>query len=204
MKKLTSILLASIFILVMVACSSASSSMQKNEIAPATLSEEQQEIIDLLSVPNNQELMLFDFATDEPYRGLEVWVEVYQNGELIERPAGINTFNNIAEKRNGRIAIVISQNDNTYEWTISVVENGGRAYHVGTSEMPADFTGGRAYGPMDDSAAIENGKEIIIYSSTFMEANVPHQVYDEQTLMEQPEILSQFAYAQLIKCKFSN
>ena len=204
MKNLSRILLVGIFILFMVACNSASSSLQKNEIAPATLSEEQQEIIDLFSVPNNQELMLYDFVTDEPYRGLEVWVEVYQNGELIERPAGINTFSDTAEKRNGRIAIAISQNDTTYKWTISVVENGGQAYHVGTSEIPADFAGGRAYGPMDDSTAIENGKEIIIYSSSFMEANVPHQVYDEQTLMEQPEVLSQFAYAQLIKCRFSN
>jgi len=52
-----------------------------------------------------QEVMIFDFHTVEAYKGLEVWVEVYENGALVDRPADVGTHSDIAEKRNGRLAI---------------------------------------------------------------------------------------------------
>jgi hypothetical protein len=170
---------------------------------PAELTTEQQEIIDLLSIPNNQEPMIFDFNTEEAYLSFEVWVEVYENGELTDRPAGVSFHNDTAKKLNGKVAVVIHQNESNYQWTLSVVEDGARYSHVGTAELNMDSANGNAFGPMSNPASIETGKEIIIYSSTFAEANTPHRAYDEQTLQEQPELLKEYPAAFLIKCLFS-
>ena len=203
MKKVLPIALVSVLaILLLTACNNGGSAT-KNTISSATLTAAQQEILDLLSVPNNQELMIFDFNTEESYRGFEVWVEVYQDGELIERPAGVSTYSDSAIKRNGRLAVIIIQNDNNYHWTLSVVENGTKSSHIGATLIEIEAGFGRAYGPMNGYVNIEDGKEIILYSSTFLQANIPHAAFDEQTLMERPELLNQYPYAFLIKCKFS-
>jgi len=185
------------------ACKNNGSSVLKNTVSSAILTTEQQEILDLLAVPNNQELMVFVFDTEESYRGFEVWVEVYQDGEIIERPAGVSLHSDPATKRNGRMAVMIMQNNNGYQWTLSVIENGAKSSHIGETQIEIETGLGRAYGPMSGSVNIEDGNEIIIYSSTFQEANVPHAAYDEQTLMERPELLNDYPYAFIVKCKFS-
>jgi hypothetical protein len=88
MKRLFSISLMIYSIIAFASCAIAKPSPSKNVIAPASLSSEQKEIIDLLSA--RQEALLFDFHTDELYRGFELWVEIYHYGKLIERPAGIS------------------------------------------------------------------------------------------------------------------
>lgn len=203
MKRLASVLLSIFTLVILASCNSAKQDSSQNSIAPIELTAEQQEIIDLLSIPNKQELMIFDFNTGESYRGFEVWVEVYQNGELIERPVEVNTHSDTAEKRNGQVAIVINQADNTYQWTLSMVENGIKYSHVGTAEIAVDARSGHSFGPMNESASIEDGKEVIIYSSMFAEANTPLRAYDQQTLQEQPELLKEYPHVYLIKCKFT-
>lgn len=204
MKKIICTLLAISMFMTITACSSTKPVSPKNAIAPAELTAEQQKILDLLSVPNDQEMMIFDFSTEESYRSFEVWVEVYQDGEVIDRPAGVNIRSGTAQKLNGYLAVIISISDNNYQWTLSVIENGAKSSHIGATQIDIGSGFGRAYGPMNGSVNIEDGKEIIIYSSTFQEANVPHAAYDEQTLMERPELLNDYPYAFLIKCKFSN
>jgi len=174
-----------------------------NTIRVATLTTEQQEVLDLFSIPNNQELMIFDFNTDESYSRVEVWVEVYESGELVDRPAGLVSIIDSGRTLNGQLAIIINQNDNVYQWTLSMVENGGRASHVGTAGAAVSSGLGRAFGPMNYQASIEDGKEIIIYSSTFQATGIPHHAYDAQTLQERPELFLEYPYAHLIKVIFT-
>jgi hypothetical protein len=204
MRKIAPILLAISTLMLFTSCNSAKPGDTKNTIMPAELTSDQQEIIDLLSIPNKQEPMLFDFNTEETYSGFDVWVEVYENGELIDRPVGVSFHNDTAKTLNGKVAVIIQQNEANYQWSLSVVEDGALYSHVGTAELNLDSTNGNAYGPMNDPASIEAGKEIIIYSSTFAETNTPHRAYDEQTLQEQPELLKEYPAAFLIKCMFSN
>jgi hypothetical protein len=204
MRKIVPALLIISMIVLFTSCNSADSVSTKNIIMPAELTAEQQEIIDLLSIPNNQKPMIFDFNTEEEYRSFEVWVEVYENGKLIDRPAGVGFHADTAKKLNGKVAVVIQQDESNYQWALSVVENDGARYsHVGTAELNLDSTNGNAFGPMNEPAIIEDGKEIIIYSSTFAEANTPHRAYDEQTLQERPELLEEYPAAFLIKCLLS-
>jgi len=203
MKKIVQTLFLLSVILVIASCSSAKPVTDSNVIQVANLSSEQQDIMNLLSIPNSQEVLIFDFRTTEAFSGVEFWVEVYQNGELIDRPAGLHMRLDTADKQNGRLAVIINQNDNKYQWTLTTVENGSRASHVGTSVSTVDSGLGRAYGPMNDPASIEDGKEIIIYASTFQAANIPHHAYDAQTLQERPELLNEYIHAHIIKCRFS-
>ena len=203
MKRFICTLLVLSMLMIMAACHSAKPTSPKNAIMPSELSAGQQDIIDLLSIPNNQELLLFDFNTEESYSSFEVWVEVYQDGDIINRFAGLGQQSDTDEKHNGRLAVIISQNENVYQWTLSIIQNGGRASSIGTTEIIGGSALARAYGPMNDSANIEDGKEIIIYSSLFSGANIL-PAYDCQSLQERPELLKEFPYVYLIKCKFSN
>lgn len=201
MKKVIYFILVFSVLTILASCASIAPTPPKNAIMSSELTAGQQEIIDLLSVPNNCALMIFDFNTYEAYRSIEIWVEVCQDGEIINRIAGLGQHSDVAEKRNGRLAVIINQNDTTYHWTLSLVENGGRASSIGTTEMTDNSMLARAYGPMDDSASIEDGKEIILYKSIFSTGSI--NAYDCQTLQEQADLLKEYPYAYLIKCKFT-
>ena len=203
MKKVIAYLLVAAIAAASASCGPGRTTPSKNIVMQSELTAEQQEILDLLSIPNNHEVLLFDFNADEAFSRVEVWVEAYEYGRLVERPAGLSTVIDIGESRSGRLAVIISQNDSTFQWTISAVESSMKASHTGTAEVPSGQRLGRAYGPMDDPADIEQGKEIIIYTSTFQDAGVPHIAYDALTLQERPELLIEYPYAHLIKCAFS-
>jgi hypothetical protein len=161
---------------------------------------EQQGIIDLSSLPDDHEFMVFDFDTKGLYRNIDVWVEVYQNGEMINRPAGIGVGSNKAEKQNGHLAVIISQEESIYQWTLLLVKNGDVSGHVGTMELPIGSGTARAYDAITESVNIEDGTKIIIYYSLF--SKVLH-VYDHQSLQERPELLENYPHVFLITCTFT-
>jgi hypothetical protein len=202
-KAKTLVLIMAIMLLALSACNSSGSKSPNNSIMLSNLSAEQKELINLIS--SHQEVLIFDFSTDESFRGFELWVEVYKNGGLIVRPAGISTYTDTTTKRNGRCAITISLYNSTYQWALTAEENGGHASHIGTWAFTDDSGFGRVYGSLNEPASIEDGKEIIIYSSAFLDSNSPiHAAYDTQTLQEQPELLNHYNYVHLIKVKFTS
>ena len=203
MKKIIYILVTAAMLMSISACNTAKPvAAPKNVIMPSSLTREQQEILDLFAIADFQELMLFDFNTEESYKSIEAWVEVYHDGELVDRPAGVGRHSNIGELHDGRLAITVNQDNTTFQWTLSMVDNGSRSGHTGKSEI--DGSGlARAYGSINDPAIIEDGKEIILYSSYFSgEDLLPF--YDGIYIQEHPEIISDYPYVQLIKIKFSN
>ncbi|MEG6513116.1 hypothetical protein [Desulforamulus ruminis] len=71
------------------------------------------------------------------------------------------------------------------------------------SETSTYYTsGGRLYGPEANRASIENGKEIVLYRSLFSDKG--GNIYNAQEYAERPELLEEFPYAHIIKCKFYN
>jgi hypothetical protein len=200
--KIISILIA-LLISLLTACSTTDSHDQSNTIRLAELSAEQQEIVDIFANSIYQEAMLFDFNTNDSYKNLEVWVEVYENGKLVERPVGVSKHSDEDKKLNGRIAIIFNQIDNAYNWSISIVVNGSSINHNGTSDIINDIGFGRVYGSIKNPVDIEADKEIIIYSATLQHTSILHNAYSEQALQEQSELLEEFPSAYLIKVKFS-
>jgi hypothetical protein len=198
MRKLIGMALAVLLILSMTACNNGGT--PKNTIASADLTSEQQEIIDLLSSPS-QEILLFDYQTKDVYKHMKVWIEVYEKGELVEDPAGITMGNDTPVSWDGRVAILINQTPD-FQWTI--VDHDGSHYVYrpqDTAGAVVDASLARTYGAMSDSAGIESGQEIILYSSVFSSGNLSMSI-DSTTLRDNPEMLKQFDYVHLVKCKF--
>jgi len=200
MKKMLLVLLAVPLLIVLVSCGSEDPAPSSNIIGIASLSAEQQEILDLLSVPNSQEVLIFDFSTDDSFRRVEFWVEVYNDGELVDRPAGLTTMLDTTGSQSGLLAVTISRNPH-YRWTLSAVSGSTRSSHVSSAESKVNPSLARAIGSIDEQVVIEDRKEIILHSALFTTGSI--NIYDHQTLQERPELLNEYLYAHIIKCMFS-
>jgi hypothetical protein len=165
------------------------------------LTAEQQEIVELLA-NDKLEILLFDYQAKEAYNRMSVWIEVYQDGALVDRPAGLETGNSQSYQHKGRLAIAISQNPD-FQWVITIDEEGSRSTH-----RPADAQGtavdptlNRSHGPLNGGAMIESGKEIVLYSSAFSSGGALRTI-DALTLEHSPGMLKEYEFVHLIKCKF--
>lgn len=171
----------------------------KNEIAPKVLTKEQKDIVNLLS-SDKQEILLFDYKTEEAYKRVELWVEVYENGVLIDRPAGVHSLSDKAKPHDGQLAILITQNSG-FQWTFTTNENGSRMSHTSEATNTGYDTIGRAYSPINKPITIESGKEIVLYTSIFSNGDI-YSYGDQQIYIEQQELINEYPYVHIIKCKF--
>ena len=171
-----------------------------NEISPHVLSPEQQSIVDLIS-STEQEIMLFNYITEDIYKSVEFWVEVYEYGTLTNRPAGISTHADEAKPINGQIAIIINHHSGI-SWTFTTNENGTRSSH--TSEpLNMDYYDvlARGYDPIDLPVEILSGKEIVLYTSIYSEGDIS-SFSDKQRYVDEPELIQDYPLVHIIKCKF--
>jgi hypothetical protein len=189
-----------VLLVVLVSLCGCGKAPKNNTVAPKELTKDQQEIVDILSSNNAQELLFFKYRADAEYKDMDVWVEIYKDGELIDPNAGgISMMDGLAAY-SGELAIVITQNPD-FQWTFIVYDDG---VHATNRSEPAPHIDslGRMFGPILDPVTIEDGKEIILYTSVFSSDDAM-RTYDAQTLEEYPESLQDYDYAHIIKCKFS-
>ena len=174
----------------------------QNVIEAKNLTQEQEDIISLLT-NKDQEILSFDFQTDESFRKMEFWVEIYENGELVnqpEQPAGITLNSEELGQQNGELAVMINHNDGISFSFITRI--GGAKYTHNGDIVNFDSNGlGRGYGPITAPIILESGKEIVLYTSIYSDGNMA-SYSDQQIYIEQPELLNDYPYAFLIKCKF--
>jgi len=198
--------IAGIIAILLVGCSSESANRQ-GTIAPTALSDDQQDIISLIS-SGNQEIILFDFQTPE-FSSVDLWVEVYEYGELVNRPAGIGLRSDEATALDGQMAILINQETGTqnFEWTLIIRNSDGASSSV-TRADPAlirsqDSEGlARAFGPINEPVEIQDGVEIILHTSIFSRGSIS-TFSDQQIYLEQPELLADYPYVHIIKAMFT-
>ena len=169
-------------------------------IKPMSLSKEQEKIVGLLSA--QQEILLFDYDSKREYTHFEVWVEIYRNGELVEPKAATLALRNEPKRWNGQLAVVINDNPD-YQWILASWQDGVHASTVSERTKLYSSDGGKVFGPITEPAAIEEGKEILLYSALFSMSD-GMSFYNGQKYLEQPELLKEYPYAHLIKCKFYN
>ena len=198
-KPLIVLLVAVVMVSLVAGCIDETPDIPHNEIRLADLTEEQQEIVDLLGIPNLQEVLIFDFSTEEAFSNVEFWVEVYRNGIIVDRPAGVTTVLDEADEQSGRLAVTISKSPN-FQWTLSVITSGTRSNHASTTEVKFDPALATASSAIEDPVIIEDGKEIVLHKTLFTTGSMT--VYDHQTIQERPELLREYLHAQIIKCKF--
>jgi len=196
-------LLKTLFTILLVGCMFGCSNRivsLKDEIAPKELTDDQKEIVELLLI-NKQEILFFDYKTQEPYKSAEFWVEIYQEGVLVSRPAGLHRVSNEFEELNGNLAVLITQNPG-FQWLFNM--NG--ASHVNSVPIFVDDSLARGYVPLGGPIAIQDGKEIVLYISVFSfpkEGAMLAMYSDLQRYAGHPELIKDYPYVHLIKCKFS-
>ena len=198
-RKLAAVMLLLVAALSFWGCSGATE-RQANTIGPKTLAQEQKDLVGLLS-DSQQEILLFSYAADAQYKDIDVWVEIYRDGVLIEpRAGGIHQISDIEQPHTGEMAVIITQTPD-FQWKFALSEGSGKVSSM-SDPSPHYLSSTRGYGPVTQPVAIEDGKEIVLYVSVFTDENSIHTL-DEQAFVNQPELLKQYAYAHIIKCKFS-
>jgi hypothetical protein len=190
---------------VLTGCAEGAAAPQ-NEISLAQPTGEQQEIIDIVNSAGI-EMYLFDFSTKDAFEQAEFWVETYEKGVLSEISANLGVGPIAAGSHGGRLSIIINKDAN-FQLQLTVFDNGSsssyRQSSDGDTRISIDPDLFRAFGPMNGTAAIEDGRDIMLYSSVFGGGNSAGITVGTQALLEQPGILEEYEYAQLLKCRFSN
>ena len=196
MKRCIAIIL-SIFVISL--CMASCKKETANEIAPKNLTEGQEAIVNLLST-HNQEILLFEYKTEQEYKDVEVWVETYEKGIFLNSLKGVKSSNLEKRPLDAQLAVTINQNPN-FEWRFTVLNSDGIAVSGIFEQDDSDYELSRGFGAINDTVTIESGKEIVLYVSFFSDGELP--MYDDlQIFAEQPELLKEYDYAQILKCKF--
>ena len=170
-----------------------------NTLQVAELTEEQKEIVDLFR-NDQQELQVYSYQTEEAFKSVDVWLEIYKDGELVEpRSGGITSLSDEPKALKGKIAVIISQNPD-YQWTFSISQGMGKASSR-SKESPHYLTSGRAFGPIGGVQQIKDGQEIVLHASIFSDSD--GFSFSPQRFMDDPGIVKNYPYVHLIKAKFS-
>jgi hypothetical protein len=189
-------------------------SVDVGEIAPAGLSEGQEGIVRLLKDASQQHL-LFDYRVPDDCRMLEVWVELYEHGELVDTPLNGELNMDIGQPdeadasatrgkgQPGRIAVTV-QRSPKYSWVVAHEKEEGITTIRSTVVSAIEETYMNASAPLSNTVPIEYGKEILLHTSVFAdEGNLELSVYTGTPQEEMMDSLALYPYAQLIKCRFS-
>ncbi len=181
------------------ACSNKPTENTQNVIESKSLTQDQKDIVYLLS-NDNQEILMFDFQMEETFHKMEFWVEVYENGELIDQPSGETLFSDELTPLNGQFAVLINH-DEGIGFSFTIKTDNTKITHS-SDVINIDSSGlGRGYGPISDSVTIEPEKEIVLYTSIYSSGSMA-TYSDQQIYIEEPELLDGYPYAFMIKCKF--
>ena len=135
-----------------------------NQILPMCLSADQQQIIDLVST-NVQQILLFEFNTTEPFNEVGVRLEVYEYGVLTETKLGFAKLGMDAPL-DGSISVIIIENDGTFDWTVTLHDDGGFSSSRTTTAVKEGLNA-RAFGAMNEAVNIYDGTDAVIFVSRF-------------------------------------
>ena len=211
MKKIISILSCVLITISIIGCTSLSVSKDSytNKIYHTELTEEEQNIIDLIGV--GSDINIYEYVIDDTYKSLSIWLETYKNGELLsETKPGLrtslivdsdNNFDNNLKK--GKISVLVDTTSN-YQWRISHQYANGLSSHSFTTEN--DFETNSKFsvgsGELNEPVEITSETEIVLDKFLFDDGN-SMSMYYHQYYVENPEVLKQYDYVYLLKCQFS-
>lgn len=172
---------------------------QRNTIYMVDLTKEEKDIINLVGVKSN--IDIYEYQLKDDYKAISIWLETYQEGELMSTRSRMDTQLTSDE---GRLSLMVDKSSH-YKWTITNQgENGTSRSRFETHndfETNKDYSVGR--GTLNEPVEIMPDKEIILGTYLFDDGN-GMSIYDNQYYAENPEVLSEYDYVYLIKCQFSN
>lgn len=169
-------------------------------IGSMALTSEQQDLINLLGV--NQDFYIFSYSLDEQIQRVSVWVEEYENGVINQ--SGMESSSAVLDNRTGKICLHIDDSSLTdWHWQMTMQDASGYSRWSGDTNYPflADrsFTKGVSV-LSTEQEQIFAGQEIALMVISFTKGDM--SIYDTQYLIENPEILQEYDYAIVVKCRF--
>ena len=167
------------------------------QIALMELSTSQQEILDLIT-HSGQEFVFFEY-TNKAATKIEIWVEVYQYGELLGQYSNFTMF---CETPMEAAPIVISihhPNRNEFQWSIS----SGGGISLGVPWVTQREYVGRMFDSIRTPVEIIDGQEMILYLSKFTTGTTFRTMNDLQHYLVYPENLAGYTYVHIIKARFT-
>ena len=107
MKRICSFIL--LFCVILGSLTGCEKAQLNNYIATKNLTEDQKQIVDLLTT-GKQKYLSFDVKTEELYKDIEFWMEIYKNGELIDsRPVSLHLMHDEEKALDGEFAVIINE-----------------------------------------------------------------------------------------------
>ena len=176
---------------------SQNSELNKNKMYSRVLTESEEELLSLIGF--NDTVEIYDFETDGSFKSISIWLEVYEDGELLEnRGKMLSSF----DSKKGSIAVKVNK-DESYDWRISVKSEGqiSSVAFESTDEFLKDKSYSIASSHMDRTE-IENEKSIILKLFLF-DSDGSTSIDGFQEYQENQELLKEYDYVYLLKAKFS-
>ena len=164
-----------------------------SHIKAANLTEGEKEIIRLVG----GNIDIFDYQLKEEYERLDIWLELYQNGEY--KGNQIDFSSRLTESK-GSIAIV--KNDNN--WKIShksSVSVSSMTSELDENEEQKNY--GKGMKKLNDAVTISLDQEIVLMVIA-MNEDGSLSMYNLQHYVKNPEVVKEYDYIYLLKCAFSN
>ena len=171
------------------------------QISHVPLTDEQQEIVDLLGQGGLPNVLLFDFVLNGEFNEIKAWVAVHHYGQLVGEFATLNKFETAPRILNdGRLATLTARHDapSEHRWTIS---SGGASTLATFTHSETNMLRGST--PITQPIYITDGEIIVLHAQKFTTGNSLRSIGDLRRYLENPHYFANYTYTHLIKARFS-
>ena len=197
MKKKLLILVSLVTVLNTTSCNTQTEKTYKqNTIYDVELSEDEKDVLDLVGA--RSEMDIYEFNVDENFTELNIWLEVYKDGELLSRA---NEFSTDIKPGKGRIAVKV-EGEQQELWTIKYKDEESEASAVFEleEELKNNINSFSSNGNLDEVIEVADDKEIILKKYLFSNGD-SFNSFNNQYYAEQPSVIKDYPYVYLLKCK---
>ncbi|MBB6514430.1 hypothetical protein GGQ92_003281 [Gracilibacillus halotolerans] len=191
-RKFIGFLIFIIVFLFLVGCSS-----QSNTIAVAELSEREEAIISMTT----DKVFVYEFQTEDGYEKLDIWIDKYESGKLIE-DNGTQFGAFISEEGTIILTIVENADTNQNEIQIGILDEKGSVGSTFYDPVEIDFGSSfNGWGPMQDLQQIHD-EEIFLGSVVYTNGEsirTPNIAPSNENFSDE---LAEYELVYIIKAKF--
>ncbi|GAA0076303.1 hypothetical protein UT300005_06810 [Clostridium sp. CTA-5] len=198
MRKITFLILSLLISCIFISCNK-NTIFSSNQLSPYTLNKKEETIAKLIS--GQDQYAIFHFNIDKKIKNLSIWIEGYNNGEKLN----LNNYSCFSlNNPTGKISINTNTSDN-YQWNFSFADDENIAnYSFKTNnQFEIDSKYSKGYTKLLDPVKISTDKEILLQAYLFKDTG-SMSIYSTNEYLDNPEILTEFNYVYLVKCKFSD
>ncbi len=206
MKKTILVIVAVLMLLAGCAKSDTGNTAKKNEIVYVPLTEDAQQMVNLLGESlGNASVLQFDYNVAENVASRNIWLDFYEYGELKNTVLELPSWTENPQPEEGRITLVGTGGMEQPEWRIQVEPKGEAIVAAGGDALKTERTITSSGGTVGHNPIpVELEKDIVLAAFYYgTEENSTMNSYDAEYLQENMEALKDQEYAVVVKCRFS-